>query len=366
MPRLPGFLRLPGAIGAALALIGVPLILLFPDAGILVALAALCLYPLLDAPRVAAYPSWWLAAAISAAVWFVLFIGLPMTANAVRPLDDGVVVLLLPFMLYPLALGISGLVRLQVRLRGRPRESAARTTAIVTVIACGLFIAAPLIWGSIPLMIAKITGNTPENVQYRRDGEVVSASADAVTVQLTGAAAETFRLLPDTTFDFRGPGSALMSGTPGREWLKAGQQIALDYVYRNGQAHAQSVSVWIERKGCAGDARWSSAGGTTSAPVLAAASLAGTTWEGWFGPGEAQGPMEVTRFEFLDQNRLAYQSAGGPQADGRWKQSGAVVMMEINDCYAQYEGRIEGDRIAGEFWNEMGKKASWTARRRRN
>jgi hypothetical protein len=39
------------------------------------------------------------------------------------------------------------------------------------------------------------------------------------------------------------------------------------------------------------------------------------------------------------------------------------VIIEVNDCYAEYEGRIDGDEIRGQFSNEVGMRASWTARR---
>ena len=38
------------------------------------------------------------------------------------------------------------------------------------------------------------------------------------------------------------------------------------------------------------------------------------------------------------------------------------MRIEVNDCYAEYEGRIEGDAIKGEFRNEAGAREEWTAR----
>jgi hypothetical protein len=41
------------------------------------------------------------------------------------------------------------------------------------------------------------------------------------------------------------------------------------------------------------------------------------------------------------------------------------VLIEVNDCYAEYEGRIAGDEMKGEFSNEMGARDTWIARRSR-
>jgi len=74
---------------------------------------------------------------------------------------------------------------------------------------------------------------------------------------------------------------------------------------------------------------------------------------------------EITIFEFVDETRLAYQRLGYSRyIDGLWRQNAGVLLIEINDCYAVYEGRIEGDEIEDDFANEMGARASWTARRK--
>ena len=78
-------------------------------------------------------------------------------------------------------------------------------------------------------------------------------------------------------------------------------------------------------------------------------------------------PHEITTLEFVDHTRLAYQRLGDGGArytDGLWRQNGSAVLIELNDCYAVYEGRIEGDEIKGDFSNEVGARASWIARRK--
>ena len=62
MQRIASFLRRPGAAGVAIALVCVPLILASGGAGAFVAFVGLCLYPILDTPRLLLRPSWWLGA----------------------------------------------------------------------------------------------------------------------------------------------------------------------------------------------------------------------------------------------------------------------------------------------------------------
>jgi hypothetical protein len=71
----------------------------------------------------------------------------------------------------------------------------------------------------------------------------------------------------------------------------------------------------------------------------------------------------VTVLEFLADNMPASQDQwGAKDTNSHWRQNGAAVLIEINDCYAEYEGQIEGDDIKGEFSNEVGARAGWTAR----
>lgn len=368
MNLLVDFLRRPGAAGVAIAVVSVPLILLMPGPGIIIALVALCLYPVLDVPRILSRPSWWRAAMISAFVWIVLFTALVGIVDTVRPLREDAMVFLLPFMMYPIALAISGVVRLEGRLRGRPRESGPRIAAILAAVGCGLLVVVPLTLNTIPFLTEKITGNSPPNFVYSSEGEVLSATSEHVTVRLNTAATESLRIGPETKFDFQGPGSPMVTGPPaGPAWFKAGQRVGLHYVYRNHEAQAEIVTIWIDRKGCAGDARWTAANQTPAPSSQTIPSLIGTTWESWVGSRDAPSPHEITTLEFVDETRLAYQSlgtAGSRHTDGRWRQDGAVVLIELNDCYAFYEGRIEGDEIKGQFSNEIGAQASWTARRK--
>jgi hypothetical protein len=262
-------------------------------------------------------------------------------------------IFLLPLMMYPLVLAISGLVRFAGRASGHTFESAPRVTAIIGAVACVALVAVPVGLSVIPVLVAKITGNSPPNSVTSEDGDVVSAGPGEFSVHLASGSTKSFRLGPETKFDFRGPGSTLVKGPPaGPSWLKAGQRVGLEYVTRGYVDRAERVNFWIERSGCRGDAKWTAAA-HASLPS-AVPSLEGTTWE------DAD-----TTFEFLAGNRLRYRyGTDVKKTTGAWRQDGPAVLIEVNDCYAEYEGRIEGDAITGEFSNELGAHLGWTAHRR--
>ncbi len=273
-----GFWRRPGAAAVAIAVVSVPLILLQREAGIVVALVGLCLYPVLDVPRILARPSWWRGAALSVLGWFGLFIAVMGALESVRPVGEDAMVFLLPFMLYPIALATSAAVRLEGRLRGRPRESHPRVGGVLVAIVCGLFVGVPLTLNMIPAMIQAITGNSPSNSEIFEEGEVLSATPEQVTVRLDRAKTDVFRLGPETKFAFQGPGSRKVEGEAGAAWLKASQRVGLHYVYRNHVAEAQVVTIWVDRKGCTGNARWIAATQTPAPDPPAELSLTGTMW----------------------------------------------------------------------------------------
>ncbi len=361
-----GLWRMPGAAGVAIALVSLPLIFLLPDVSILIAFVALCLYPILDVPRILARPSWWRGAIVSALVWLAVFAGLGAAVESVRHPGDDSMIFLVPFMMYPLVLGISGLVRLEGRVRGRPSASSVRMAAILGVAACALLVGVPITMSIIPVVLEKITGYSPPNTVYSENGDVLTAAPGQVSVRLTGGDTKSFRLGPETKFDFRGPGSPLVKGpAAGPAWLTAGQRVGLEYVIRHREAQAQYVTIWIERKGCKDDANWAAAVSRTGpAPPPGTPGLAGTTWDGEIGSPDAPGGPARTTFEFLAGNGLAWRSRGGTTyTDGGWRQDGALVLVEVNDCYAEYEGRKEGDEIKGEFSNIEGAHDIWTAHR---
>jgi hypothetical protein len=360
-PAADGFWRRPGAVGLILAFVSVALMPLAGQGSFVVVLLTLCLYPVVDLPRIHRRSSWWLGAAASTVVWLALFVWVTVAAELINPLGEMSMLLMLPAMMFPAALVVSGLVRLEGWIRGRARASEPRIAAMLVTGACALFVVVPVTLNTLPALVEAVTGDSPANWVYSSEGEVVTTTADVVTIRTGDAEPETFHLEPGVTFDFRGPGSAIVAGTAGREWLEPGQRIALTYVRRNREAWASHVDIWIERKGCAGDSRW------TSMPPAApadATSLAGTVWESETGPADPA-RTETALLEFLPDQQFAYQDIGRDRlTNGAWRQSGASVIAGVNDCYALYEGRIEGDAIAGQFTNEVGVNLPWRARRR--
>ena len=360
-PTKSSFWRRPGAAAIAIALVCVPLILLLREAGLFVGLVGLCLYPFLDVPRILSRPSWWRAAAFSVVGWIALFIAIMAATESVRPLGDDAMVFLLPFMLYPIALAVSGVVRLGGRLGGAPQELLARRGGLIVALVCGLFVIVPLALNMIPAVTMALTGNSAPNTEFASDGEVLSATPEQVTVQLDHAKTEVFRLGPDTKFAFQGPGWKMVEGEPGPSWLKVAQRVWVHYVYRNRMAEAQVVTIWVERKGCAGNAKWMAATQALGTSSLAA-TLTGTTWASLIGP---ERPSRSERgVEFRAENVLAFEVFNGFDTNGSWKQDDQTVLMQINNCEGMYQGRIEGDEITGQWWNEMGEETEWTARRK--
>jgi hypothetical protein len=357
--------RKPGGIGLVIAVVTIPLIFLAPSMSMLTVLAALLLYPLLDAPRTLSGRSWWRAALIAVPVWFIVFVGLVGIADSVHRLGEDAMVFLGPFMLYPIALVLAGLVRLEGRLNARPIESGPGVAVKVIGLACAVLVIGPFLLGMIPVLQEKLTGNMPANTSYSSNGEVVSATPERVDVRFDHGPVEAIRFGPETKFSFWGPGSPLAAGEPGPSWLKPGQRLGVEYVYRNREATADGIHIWIERKGCARDEKWLAAGEAAGSSSPAPPSLTGTTWEGTIAVRSGPEPVRTTTFELLPGEQLAYQDRGGERyTSGHWRQHGEVLLIEINDCSAEYEGTIAGTEINGEYSNEMGARTPWAARRK--
>ena len=357
-------LRKPGGSGVVIAAVTIPLIFLWHAAAPVVVLVALVAYPFVDTPRTLAGRSWWRAALVALPVWFIVFAVLTGLVGTVQPLGDSAMVYLAPFMLYPFALAIAGLVRLAYWFDLRPHTSAPRTGAIAVGAVCGVVLVGPLLLELIFGLRERITGNTPASTSYSTDGEVVSAAPGRVDVRFTNGKVEPVQFGQETTFGFQGPGSPLVEGEPGAAWLKPGQRLNVSYVYRKHQAIASGIYIWIDRKGCARDEQWLAAGQTAMAGS-AAPSLTGTTWEGTIAVRNGPAPVETTTFELLPKQEATYRDGTGQRQTGaHWRQHGTAILIEINDCYAKYAGTVAEDRIEGEFSNEVGARTPWTAHRK--
>jgi hypothetical protein len=182
-----------------------------------------------------------------------------------------------------------------------------------------LFVVVPLALTMIPAVTMALTWNSPPNWEFADEGEVLSATPEQVTVRLDRAKTEVFRLAPDTTFAFQGPGWKMVQGEPGPSWLKVPQRVGVHYVYRNRMAEAQRVTIWVERKGCAGNAKWMAAIQALGTSSPAARTLTGTTWASLIGP-ERPGPYE-RGVEFRADNVLALDVFNGIDTNGSWSRT---------------------------------------------
>src|SRR3954452_14857177 len=72
----------------------------------------------------------------------------------------------------------------------------------------------------------------------------------------------------------------------------------------------------------------------------------GTVWKGETRPGA----LFIVRFE--PGGVLCYTSPNGTWRNGTWKQEGPAIYLEMNQRYAEYRGKIEGDRIVGDAVNK--------------
>jgi len=365
-PRAPGWtarLRSQLGLGVATVAVTVPFqLLLGGDKALFLAFAVLCVYPILAAPLTVAPRSWTLAAAVSFFVWLAVFTVLVQTADALKPMRESAMVFLLPSLLFPPALLVSGLVRWS--RRGRDRQPGVRIAGLWIAGLYGLALGVPWAMDARSAMIARRTGNTPANtVMAGSTHEVARADAQQLDLRTEKSAREpaSYRITPETRYGFMGSGPHPGDDQAGPAWLKQGQKVSVDYVFRDHVAQARRVTIWVDRTGCAGDAKW-----TAMPPAAESSILVGSTWEGWRGTPQAEPvgdqPMVV---ELLPGGRIAY-TAGGDgvrRTEGGWRKKGPAVLIQLNDCFAEYEGRLEGDRLTGEFSNERGFRQPWTARR---
>jgi hypothetical protein len=347
------------ALGFAITFLSLPLMLVFPSFSLWIAFLAVSAFALADPLLTVLRASWWLGAVLSIVVGLFLLVVLGAAADSVQPFGAGGMVFLLPVFIHPAALGVAGLTRL-----GASRGLWSRTTGFAVALALGG--AGLLLMGLLPflgVLVERVTGNTPANTTYSgNDGEVVSSTPHAVSVRLSGRI-ESYGLAPQTTFEFRGPGWKMQTEPCGPAWLKPGQRVQVDYVRRGGAFQATLVTVWVERQGCPTD--WGSPKSDAAlAPAGGASGLEGMAWEGRLTQPDTGQQWPSERWEFLEGGAFAYTSnAGSRHADGRWRQHGRAVSIEKDNCYAQYEGVIDGDTANGSFHNVDGLDMTWTARR---
>ena len=237
------------SVGLAVALISLTMMYAIPMIATLVALVALCGFAVLDPVLNVTRRSWWGGALLSIIVWIVLLSALAGAADSLQHLGDDTMIFLVPFMVYPVALGVSGLLRLTGGARGWPVKKTAGIAAAVVVLGFASYIGLQLTFAIVPAAIEQITGNTlPNTVLSGQDGKVVAAESGRVDVQEQGQAPVLYRLTPETQFDLRGPGRGNPGPPAGPSWLQPGQRVNIEYVYRHRERQARLVAIWVEDK----------------------------------------------------------------------------------------------------------------------
>lgn len=244
---LAGLLRSSLSLGLAVAVLSLIPMYAYPPVATLVAFCALCGYALVDPVLNLTRRSWWLGALGSIIVWIVLLSVLVAAADALQHLRESTMVFLLPFMVYPVALGVSGLLRVTGAARGWNVSKTSWIAAAVIATGFGGFVALQFAFAVLPAAIEKATGNTLPNTVYSgQDGTVISAETGRVEVREQGPSSLVYRLVPETKFDFRGPGWGHTDRPADASWLKPGQRVSIEYVYRQHEREAQLVSIWVE------------------------------------------------------------------------------------------------------------------------
>ena len=98
-------------LGAATAVASLALMYTLRPVAWLVALVALCGFAVADPALNLWRRSWWLGAVLSIGVWLILLTALASVADNLNQMRESTMVYLLPFMIYPGALALSGILR---------------------------------------------------------------------------------------------------------------------------------------------------------------------------------------------------------------------------------------------------------------
>ena len=106
--------------GRAAVLIALTLPLMLPgrDVAAWSGFAAVMLFSITDPFLILRGRSWWAGALVSIPCWIGVFVVLGYTATRVGQLREGAMIFMLPMMIYPIALTVSGVVRLIARAAG--------------------------------------------------------------------------------------------------------------------------------------------------------------------------------------------------------------------------------------------------------
>lgn len=92
-----------------------------------------------------------------------------------------------------------------------------------------------------------------------------------------------------------------------------------------------------------------------------APAVSGTRWTGRF---TWDGDPAVTQtMRFRPDCVLEYSYNGSTHTNGKWRQSGALVLWDTNDYYAVYMGTRSGGQMSGVMNNQNGDSGVWSFKR---
>ena len=103
--------RTSAGLAFVTAIVSVPAMIIWRDAAPSIGPFALTIFSLIDPLANIRQRSWWAGAFVSAASWFVLFLVTAATTDIVSGQPDVVIRFILPLMVYPVAMALSGLIR---------------------------------------------------------------------------------------------------------------------------------------------------------------------------------------------------------------------------------------------------------------
>lgn len=96
------------------------------------------------------------------------------------------------------------------------------------------------------------------------------------------------------------------------------------------------------------------------------ASIQGTSWEGTVRAPDSNGEIHDNAYQmdFLPGNQVRWNTNGNVYTNGKWRQNGRAISIELNDGYSTWLGTIEGNRISGNSINKLGHKWNWALTRK--
>ena len=114
--------RTSAGLAFVTALVSVPAMIIWREAAPVIGPFALAVFSLIDPLTNIRRRSWWTGALVSAASWFVLYLVTAVTTDVVSNQPGVQIGFILPLMVYPAAMVLSGLIRFLAWLRQRSRD----------------------------------------------------------------------------------------------------------------------------------------------------------------------------------------------------------------------------------------------------